>query len=90
MERRRKKVLVRLWADNFNSLESKDARKVGERIACELSTKFGTKKTSDKCQKKMKYWIDRYKAAKDWNRRQSGENRKQSVFFKENLVYQRS
>lgn len=31
----------------------------------------------------MKYWIDRYKAAKDWNRRQSGGNRKQSVFYEE-------
>ena len=78
-----KKLLVRLWADNFDSLESKDARKVWERIAHELSTKCGTKKTSDKCQKKMKYWIDRYKAAKDWNRRQSGGNRKQSVFYEE-------
>ena len=39
-----KKLLVRLWADNFDSLESKDARKVWERIAGELSTKYGTKK----------------------------------------------
>ena len=78
-----KKLLVRLWADNFDSLENKDARKVWERIARELSTKCGTKKTSDKCQKKIKYWIKRYKAAKDWNRRQSGGNRKQSVFYEE-------
>ena len=34
----------------------------------------------------MKCWIDRYKAAKDWNRRQSGENRKQCVFYEE--IYQ--
>ena len=54
-----------------------------ERIVRELSAKCGTKKTSDKCQKKMKYWIDRYKAAKDWNRKQSGGNRKQSVFYEE-------
>lgn len=31
----------------------------------------------------MKYWIDRYKAARDWNRRQSGGNRKQSVFYED-------
>lgn len=31
----------------------------------------------------MKYWIDRYKAAKDWNQRQSRGNRKQLVFYKE-------
>ena len=78
-----KSLLVRLWAENFDYLESKDARKVWERIARELSAKCGTKKTSDKCQKKMKYWIDRYKAAKDWNRNQSGGNRKQSIFYEE-------
>ena len=78
-----KSLLVRLWAENFDCLESKDARKVWERIARELSAKCGTKKTSDKCQKKMKYWIDRYKAAKDWNRNQSGGNRKQSIFYEE-------
>ena len=77
------KLLVQLWLDNFDGLESKDARKVWERIAHELSTKCGTKKTSDKCQKKMKYWIARYKAAKDWNRRQSGGNQKQLVFYAE-------
>ena len=44
---------------------SEDARKVWEWIARELSAKCGTKKTSDQCQKKMKYWIDRHKAAKD-------------------------
>ena len=31
----------------------------------------------------MKYWIDWYKAAKDWNRNQSGGNRKQSIFSEE-------
>ena len=78
-----KKLLIRLWADNFDYLESKDARKAWERIARELSAKCGTKKTADKCQKKMQYWIGRYKEAKDWNRRQSGGNRKQSVFYEE-------
>ena len=32
-------------ADNFDSLESKDARKVWKRIAHELSTECGTKKS---------------------------------------------
>ncbi|CAH3026815.1 unnamed protein product [Porites evermanni] len=69
--------------ENVNYLESKDARKVWERIAPELSAKCGTKKTNDKCQQTMKYWIDRYKAAKIWIRNQSGGNRKQSIFYKE-------
>ena len=65
-----------IWAENFDYLESKGARKVWERIARELSAKCGTKKTSDKCQQTMKYWIDdRYKAAKIWNRNQTGGNR---------------
>ena len=72
-----------VWAENVNYLESKDARKVWERIAPELSAKCGTKKTNDKCQQTMKYWIDRYKAAKIWIRNQSGGNRKQSIFYKE-------
>ena len=54
-----------------------------ERIARDLSAKCGTKKPSDQCQKKMKYWTDRYKATKDWNRNQSGGNRKQSIFYEE-------
>ena len=54
-----------------------------ERIARNLSVKCGTKKPSDQCQKKMKYWTDRYKATKDWNRNQSGGNRKQSIFYEE-------
>ena len=31
----------------------------------------------------MKYWIDRYKATKDWIRRQSKGNRKQLLFYEE-------
>ena len=41
-----KKLLVWLWADNFDYLESKDARKAWERIARELSAKCGTNKFS--------------------------------------------
>ena len=72
-----------VWAENCDYLESKDARKVWEQIACELSAKCGTKNTSNKCQKTMKYWINRCKVAKDWNRNQSGGNRKQSIFYEE-------
>ena len=72
-----------VWAENVDYLESKDARKVWERIAPELSAKCGTKKTNNKCQQTMKYWIDRYKAAKIWIRNQSGGNRKQSIFYRE-------
>ena len=66
------KMLIRLWADKFDRLESREARKVWDEITRALNSKFGTKRTSDKVQKKMKYWIERYKGAKDWNSKQTG------------------
>ena len=39
-------------------LERKDARKIWEEIARELNRKFGTKRTSDQCKKKMNYLIE--------------------------------
>ena len=77
------KMLIHLWADNFDCLESREARKVWDEITRALNSKFGTKRTSDKVQKKMKYWIERYKGAKDWNSKQTGGNPKQSVDFNE-------
>ena len=55
----------------------------GEEIACELNRKFGTKRTGDKYKKKMNYLIERYKIAKDWNSKQTGGHRRQSVFYEE-------
>ena len=40
-------------------------------------------KTIEKCIKKIKYLIDRYKEAKEWNRKQSGGSKKQSLFYDE-------
>ena len=77
------KMLIRLWADNFDCLESREARKIWDEITRALNSKFGTKRTRDKVQKKMKYWIERYKGAKDWNSKQTGGNPKQSVDFNE-------
>ena len=39
-----------------------------------MNDKFGTKKTTDKYQKKMEYLVDRYKQAKEWNNKQSEGN----------------
>ena len=77
-------ALVSLWAERHELLESKDARKVWEEIARELNRKFGTKGTGDKKKKKkMNYLIERYKIAKDWNSKQTGGHRRQSVFYEE-------
>ena len=63
----KQKALISLWADRHERLESKDARKIWDEIAREINRKFGTIRSGEKCQKKMKYLIERYKKAKDWN-----------------------
>lgn len=83
------KMLICLWADNFDRLESREALKVWDEITRALNSKFGSKRTSNKVQKEMKYWIERYKGAEDWNSKQTGGNLKRSVHYNEideNLV----
>ena len=75
--------LLSLWADRFDRLESKDARKVWDEVVRELNKKFNTTRPADKCKAKIKYLIEKYKAAKDWNVNQSGGNRCQSMFYEE-------
>ncbi|XP_028516758.1 uncharacterized protein LOC114575647 [Exaiptasia diaphana] len=76
-------MLVSLWAEKHDELESKDNRKVWEDIASQINTKFNLKRATDKYKQKMKYLTERYKSAKDWNKKQSGGHRKESLFFKE-------
>jgi len=74
--------LVDLWAEKHERLESKDARKVWAEIAEELEMNFkGTKKNTEKCQRKIKYLVDKYKDAKVWNRNQSGGHMRKSLFY---------
>ena len=77
------KVLINLWTDRHERLESKDARKIWEEIAREINRRFGTTCSGEKCQKKMKYLIERYKKAKDWNSNQTGGHRWQTLFYNE-------
>lgn len=53
-------LLVDLWAEKHNHLESKDARKDWLEIGNEIEMNLGTKKTAEKCQRKIKYLIDKY------------------------------
>lgn len=62
-------------------LESKEARKAWVRITDRLNQKFKNARTVVQVQRKIKYLKEKYKEAKDWNRRQSGENRKTSPFY---------
>ena len=71
-------VLVQLWADNIDRLESKDSRKAWDEIVKALNDKQGITKTVDQCQRKLKHIKNLYKEKKDWNRKQSGENIRKS------------
>lgn len=48
-----------------------------------MNTKFGTTRTRNKYQKKMKYIVDQYKQTKDWNSKQSGGNLRKSAYYDE-------
>lgn len=75
--------LVNLWKENFEQLESKNSRKVWTKIVDELNAQFGNNRTVDKCMRKMKYIIDKYKEKKDWNRKQTGGHLRKSPFYDE-------
>ncbi|KAK3709647.1 hypothetical protein QZH41_001932 [Actinostola sp. cb2023] len=77
------KLLVQLWAEHHEWLESKEARKAWRKICDEFNSREEVNKTVEKCQKKMKYLIDRYKIAKEWNRKQSGGSKRKSIFYDE-------
>ena len=68
--------LVDLWAEKHDRLQSKDARKVWLEICDEIEMNFGTKKTDEKCQRKIKY-----KEAKSWNKSQTGGHIRKTVFY---------
>ena len=72
------KTLVNLWAERHKRLESKDARKVWEEIAQDINRKF-----SNKCQKKIKYQIEKYKNVKDWKCKQTGGHSRYPDFYEE-------
>lgn len=72
-------LLVQLWAEKHDQLESRESRKKWVWIAEKISTTLHSNKTADKCICKMKYIIERYKKAKDWNKKQSGGNLKKSL-----------
>ena len=61
-------VLVLLWADNIERLESKDSRKAWDEIVRALNEKQSITKTVDQCQRKLKHLRNRYKEKKDWKK----------------------
>ena len=83
--RQEEELLVQLWAQYHDGIESREARKYWSKIAEELNKQYPSKlalnKLVEKCQRKMRYLIDKYKNAKDWNRNQSGGHFRKSPHF---------
>ena len=77
------KLLVQLWAEKHEQLDSRESRKTWAWIAEKISKTLGTSKTADKCIRKMNYIIERYKNAKDWNKNQTGGSLRKSVYYDE-------
>lgn len=48
-----------------------------------MNKKFGSKRVTESCKKKMKYLLERYKVCKDWNSKQTGGNLRKSAHFDE-------
>ena len=59
------KVLLQLWADNIEKVESKDSRKAWEEICKALNERQGLKKNVDQCQRKVKHLKNQYKEKKE-------------------------
>lgn len=55
----KQQVLVQLWAEMLDKLESKDVRKIWDSIVRELGNKFGTNWPVDKIKAKVKYLMIR-------------------------------
>ena len=79
----KQKLLVSLWVEHFERLESNESRKAWQDIADTLNNKLGCNKTKEKCKLKIKYLTDRYKDAKQWNKRQTGGHTRKTLFYEE-------
>lgn len=68
------KMLINLWAENFERINSSQARKAWDGIAKQMNLKFETKRASERFQNKIKNLIERCKICKDGNSKQTGGN----------------
>ena len=79
--KKEEKLVVQLWAEKHDQLESGESRKTWAWIAEKILKTLQSNKTADKCIRKMKYIIERYKNAKDWNKNQTGGSLRKSVYY---------
>ena len=77
------KKLINLWAENFERINSSQARIAWDDIAKQMNLKFGTRRATEKFHKKIKYLIEHFKNYKDWNSKQTGGHLRKSAHFDE-------
>lgn len=77
------KLLVKLWADKQDVINSSQSRNAWREIVSEINERCNTSKTIEKCIRKIKHLIDLYKDRKDWNRKQTGGTLRKSPFYDE-------
>ena len=77
------KLLVELWAEKHDQLERRESWKTWAQITEKILKTLGTNKMADKCIRKIKYIIEQYKNAKDWNKNQTGGSLRKSVYYDE-------
>ena len=75
--------LLDLWAEYENELESSQSRKYWAKIENRrrLNNRFQGSWSKDQIQRKIRYLKEKFKKASDWNRRQTGGNRKTSPHY---------
>ena len=73
--------LIDLWAEYDNELESAQSRKYWVKIQERLNKRFKSSWSVSQIQRKIRYLKEQFKKANDWNRRQTGGNRKSSPYF---------
>ena len=73
--------LLRLWADNYNFINSVHARKAWKKVVDQFNKKFKLDRKLDILKRKVNYHIEKYKEVSDWNKNQSGGQRRDCDFF---------
>ena len=73
--------LLDLWSEYQDELESAQSRKYWNKIQERLNKRFKASWTLVQVQRKIRYLKEQYKKANDWNRKQTGGNRKTSPHF---------
>jgi len=73
--------LIDLWGEYNNGLESAQSRRYWIKILERLNNKFRSSWSLNQIQRKIRYFKEQFKKVKDWNRKQTGGNRKSCPYF---------